>query len=211
MRMDWGTTSIVAGQDELFLSPQSPTSFASLAVPALSYAGNLWGWIPQVRVEHRFEISGDQTFLVQGGVLDNLTGQPPYGIYGRTPQAGEASGQPGFGGRASWSMNIFGAPLTLGGAGYYGRQDWGFDRYLNGWAGMVDWKIPLARRLSMSGEFYRGTAVGGLGGGFGQSVLLSGNPVDPATQIQGLDSAGGWSSAQSQSRQIRVQRCIRYG
>src|ERR1700736_5930046 len=68
-------TSCVAGQDELFFSPLSPTSFASLAVPALNFSGNLWGWIPQVRVEHRFAISDTQTVGVQAGVLDNLTGE----------------------------------------------------------------------------------------------------------------------------------------
>ncbi len=34
MRMDWTNTSIIAGQDNAFVSPLSPTSFASLAVPA---------------------------------------------------------------------------------------------------------------------------------------------------------------------------------
>src|SRR5207244_10985007 len=57
MRMDCARTSIIAGQDNAFISPQSPTSFASLSVPTFGYAGNLWGWIPQVRVEHRFDIS----------------------------------------------------------------------------------------------------------------------------------------------------------
>jgi outer membrane murein-binding lipoprotein Lpp len=56
-RMDWQHTSVVVGQDDLFISPLSPTSFASLAVPAFNYAGNLWAWTPQVRVEHRFDIS----------------------------------------------------------------------------------------------------------------------------------------------------------
>ena len=72
MRMDWKDTSIVAGQDSAFFSPLSPTSFASLAVPALNYAGNLWAWTPQVRVEHRFELAGEQSILLQGGILDNL-------------------------------------------------------------------------------------------------------------------------------------------
>ena len=193
MRMDWEHTSIVAGQDNLFLSPQSPSSFASLAVPALSYAGNLWGWIPQVRVEHRFEFADNQAVLVQGGFLDNLTGQPPYTSYGRLPQAGEQSGQPGFGGRVAWNRNLFGRPLTLGGAGYFSRQNWGFDRYINGWAGMMDWDVPLAPRVTLSGEFYRGLAAGGLGGGFGQSILWSGSALDPNTQVVGLDSIGGWS------------------
>ncbi|HTS58978.1 MAG TPA: hypothetical protein VMH03_15650, partial [Terriglobales bacterium] len=49
-RLDWPSTSVVVGQDNLFISPLSPTSFASLAVPAFNYAGNLWAWTPQVRV-----------------------------------------------------------------------------------------------------------------------------------------------------------------
>ena len=77
MRMDWNNTSIVAGQDNAFFSPLSPTSFASLAVPAFSYAGNLWGWIPQVRIEHRFDLSEGQSITLQGGIMDNVTGELP--------------------------------------------------------------------------------------------------------------------------------------
>jgi len=82
--------------------------------------------------------------------------------------------------------------MTLGAAGYYSRQDWGFNHHVDGWAGMTDWDIPIAPRVNLSGEFYRGTAVGGLGGGVGRSVLFSGIP-GPATQIRALDSIGGWS------------------
>ena len=146
-----------------------------------------------VRIEHRFELAEKHTLLVQGGILDNLTGQPPYGSYGRTPQAGEASGEPALGGRVAWTTTLLGRSLTVGGAGYFGRQNWGFDRYVDGWAGMTDWDIPLAPRVSLSGEFYRGLAVGGLGGGFGESVLMSGSLTDPTTQVRGLDSMGGWS------------------
>ena len=51
----WIGTILRSSPDKtmLYVSPLSPTSFASLAVPAFGYAGNLWGWIPQVRVEHR--------------------------------------------------------------------------------------------------------------------------------------------------------------
>jgi hypothetical protein len=193
MRMDWQHTSIVAGQDNLFLSPSSPTSFASLALPAFSYAGNLWGWIPQVRVEHRFDISDANSISLQAGLLDNLTGEPPYAAYGRIPQAGEQSGQPSYGVRASWNGHIFGQPATLGTAGYYSPQNWGFGRRVTGWAGMLDWEIPLTRWAELSGEFYRGRALGGLGGGIGRSVLFSGNSLDPTTLVRGLNSIGGWS------------------
>ena len=192
-RMDWEDTSIVVGQDNLFLSPLSPSSFASLAVPAFNYAGNLWGWIPQVRVEHRVDLANGQRVTLQAGILDNLTADFPATQDFRAPQAGESSGQPGFGFRAAWGSKILGQPLTLGAASYYGRQDWGFGHHVDGWAGMADWEIPLAPRLSLTGEFYRGRAVGGLGGGISQTVLYNGDPTLPTTALRGLDSIGGWS------------------
>ena len=192
MRMDWKNTAIVAGQDNAFISPLSPTSFASLAVPAFGYAGNLWGWIPQVRVEHRFDLSEGQNITLQGGIMDNTTGELPYSTFERPSQAGESSGQPAYAVRAAWTRSVFGMPLTLGAAGYYSRQNWIFNNRVDGWAGMTDWSIPLARRVSLTGEFYRGRAVGGLGGGVGRSVLFSGNP-NPYAQLQALNSVGGWS------------------
>ena len=193
MRLDWQRTSVVVGQDSLFLSPLSPTSFASLAVPSFGYAGNLWGWIPQVRIEHRFDVSDSQNITVQGGILDNLTGEPPYTQYQRQPQAGEQSAQPAYGSRVAWTRQLNGRPLSVGAGGYYGRQNWGFYRHNDSWAGMADWEIPLNSRLSISGEIYRGRAIGSLGGGIGQSVLFNGDPLLPQTQVLPINSAGGWS------------------
>ena len=193
MRVDWEHTSVVVGQDDLFVSPLSPTSFASLTVPGFTYAGNLWGWTPQVRVEHRFDIGDNQNITLQAGIMDNLTGEFPADSYFRSPQAGESSGQPAYGFRAAWTRMLFGHPLTLGAAGYYSRQDWAFEHYSDGWSGMTDWDIPLSGRVSLSGEFYRGRSVGGIGGGVSRSVVYIGNPDSPTTAVRGLDSLGGWS------------------
>ncbi|MGH9538635.1 MAG: hypothetical protein ACRD3H_11960 [Terriglobales bacterium] len=192
LRMDWDHTSIVAGQDNAFVSPLSPTSFASLAVPAFGYAGNLWGWIPQVRVEHRFDLSEGQQILLQAGIMDNVTGELPAANFERSAQAGENSGQPAYAARVAWTRSVFGMPLTLGAAGYYSRQNWVFNNRVDGWAGMTDWSIPLAGRVTLTGEFYRGRAIGALGGGVGRSVLFTGNP-NPYAQLQALNSVGGWS------------------
>ena len=193
MHMDWEHDSIVAGQDNLFISPLSPTSFASLAIPALSYAGNLWGWIPEVVVEHRFDIAEGQKITVQGGIIDNLTGEMPYDPYFRIPSAGESSSHPAYGTRVAWTKNFWGQPLTIGAAAYYSRQSYGFDRHVDGWAGMSDVDLPLGPRLELTGEFYRGRAAGGLGAGIGRSVLFSGNPILPSTEVQPLNSVGGWA------------------
>lgn len=198
IRFDWEHTSVVAGQDSLFISPLSPTSFASLATPAFGFAGNLWGWTPQLRLEHQFALSGQQRITLQAGVLDNLDWEYPYDPFYRTPQAGELSGQPAYAIRTAWSRPVSDHPLSLGLAGYYGRQNWTWGRSVDAWAGMLDWQVPILPRVALSGEFYRGRGVGGLGGGIGTSVLYGGDPFSPSSPIRGLNAAGGWAQLKLQ-------------
>lgn len=194
LRLDWKNTSVIAGQDQLFFAPNSPTSFASLIVPPLSYAGNLWSWTPQIRVEHRFSLGEDASLSLQGGLLDNLTGEPPYNEWYRTAQAGEVSRQPAYAGRVAYSRPMLGHTFTIGAGGYYSRQNWGFNRDVNGWAGTLDWNVPLFYRwLSLSGAFYRGSALGGLGGGIGRSVLYNGDIMSSQTEVLPLNTVGGWA------------------
>ncbi len=195
MRLSWKDTDLVVGQDQLFFAPNSPTSFASLITPALSYSGDLWAWTPQMRVEHRIAASKNSTVTLQGGILDNLTGEPPYYAYTwyRTPQAGERSRQPAYAGRVAYSHPVFGHTFTLGAAGYYSREDYGYGRNVNGYAAMLDWTLPLDRWFTLSGSFYRGQAIGGIGGGIGRSVLSSGPLLDPATSVIPLNTVGGWA------------------
>jgi hypothetical protein len=53
--------------------------------------------------------------------------------------------------------------------------------------------MPLGKRFELTGAFYRGRAVAGLGGGIGQSALLNGPFDTPSTTFRGLDSLGGWA------------------
>jgi hypothetical protein len=192
IRFDWTNTSIIAGQDYLFFSPLAPTSYASLALPALSYAGNLWGWIPQVRIEHRFNLSGSSTVLLQGGILDSFSGDIPDDTYDRYPTWGEESGQPAYAGRISWTGLALGQKVTVGTGGFYGRQFWGFGRNVNGWASTTDLTLPLGSLFEFSGQFYRGKALAGLGGGLGQDIVFADTMLSQGTIVQGLDSMGGW-------------------
>lgn len=191
MRLDWENTSLIVGQDSLFISPNSPTSFASLLVPSLGYSGNLWAWTPQLRVEHKFNLNDDQSISIQGGILDNVTGERSYGSH-RLPQAGEASGQPAYAARTAWTRNVDSRPLTVGASGYYSRQNWGPGWTTDGWAAIGDWRFPVFK-FEFSGEVYRGKAIGGLGGGIGQSVLFNGNPLSPFPGFRPLNTAGGWT------------------
>jgi hypothetical protein len=214
VRLDWTNTSVIVGQDKLFISPLDPTSFATLAVPALSYAGNLWSWTPQLRVEHKTEITSNSSLELQAGFLDSLTGETPATPafqYFRQPVAGERSLQPAYAARVGWTYNAFGRPFTMGLGGYFGRQKWGFRRVVDGWAGTSDWSWPFARWLALSGEFYRGQAIGGLGGGLGRSTFWTTPLTDPATVVKGLDSLGGWSQLKIKPTDTKIEFNLAYG
>jgi len=199
VRFDWENTSVIAGQDALFLAPLSPTSLATLGVPGFAYSGNLWAWTPQVRVEHRFEISEKTSLLWQGGILDSLSGDTPAYQFYRTPTWGEASGQPAYATRIAWSRSMNGQKLIAGAGGYYARQDWGLNRSVDSWAGTADLTLPITSQFMFAGQFYRGRAVGGLGGGIGQTAVWIGSLRDPATEVYGLDSMGGWAQLKYQA------------
>ena len=192
VRFDWSKTSIVAGQDQMFFLPLSPTSLASLAAPALSYSGNLWAWSPQVRIEHRVVISDSSNLLLQAGILDPVSGEDVEASFDRLPTHGEQSGQPAYAARVAWSDRVFGQQMTVGIGGYYGRQNWGLGRTIDGWIGSTDLTLPLGKLFAFRGEFYRGRAVGGFGGAIGQSVFWNGQFSNADTAVHGLDSMGGW-------------------
>lgn len=216
---DGRTTSIRAGQEAPFFSPLSPTSLNSTAYPAMSASGNLWAWTPQVYLERRFERSADaaeasgaspatesasltaasqssqanlSTFTLRVGVMDALTGELPAGEYSRLPTAGERSRVPASAVRVGWRHTRDSRVTSAGFGGYYSRQDWAYRRMVNAWALTADWELPLASRLTLSGEAYGGQAIGGLGGGAHSSVLFDGTPGDATSVVYPLHSVGGW-------------------
>ena len=193
MALDWARTSVVTGQDVPFFSPRSPTSLASTAYPALSAAGNLWAWTTQVHVDHRMALPRASTLLIEWGVLDPLTGEPPPHEYDRVPTAGERTWIPAQAVRAEWLRGAGTRSVAFAGGAYHAKQDWGFGRTIDAWAATADWDVTLNRWIALSGELYRGRAIGGLGGGANESVVFDGIPTDPASSVRPVDTAGGWA------------------
>lgn len=192
-RMDWAHTSLLFGLDTPLISPLSPTSYASLAVPALGYSGNLWTWTPQVAVEQRSGAEGGWTNALQAGVMDPLSGEFPASTRSRKAEAGEASRQPALEIHDAVGHEFGDRTLSLGAGGYTSLQNYNFGRTVRAWAVTGDWQVPVTGWLGISGEAFRGRAIGGLWGGVGNSIVTSGDLTQPGTEIAGLNAAGGWT------------------
>jgi len=189
-RLQWKNTTFTLGQDTPFFSPLSPTSYATIAEPGFSWAGNLWVWTPQANLEHRLEVSENATLVFQGGLLDPLTEEiPPF--QGRVPTAGELTRAPGMAGRIAFENRSSAHPVLFGMGAYRARQRHESLPQITSWTVNTDFRVALSRFAEVSGEGYKGQAVGGLGGGIWSSVAFP-EPAAPHTAIVPLRSVGGW-------------------
>lgn len=192
-RLDWARTSLLFGEDAPLISPLSPTSYASVAVPALGYSGNLWTWAPQVALEQRWGTAAGWQATLQAGVLDPFDGEFPASTRSRQPEAGERARQPALEFHAALNHPRLNRDFNVGLGAYTSRQDYGFGRGVRAWALTADARLPLAPRFDLEGEAFRGRALGGLWGAVGASIVSSAADLTaPATQIAGLNAAGGW-------------------
>jgi hypothetical protein len=188
---DWAQTSLHIGQDNLFFSPLSPTSYATVLEPAMSWSGNLWVWTPGIELTHRVFLNDSSALLLQGGVLDPLTEEPP-AFEGRNPGAGEATRAPAIAGRIAIDRSKAARyPFTIGFGGYRAQQQYQTFPVVASWTMNSDFKANLGAHIEVSGEWYAGEAVGGLGGGIWTSVVYP-EPTPPHGAVQPLRSTGGW-------------------
>lgn len=196
--LDWEKDSVEVGLTTPLISPLSPTSFATVAEPALAGAGNLWTWAPQLRYTHRFPLRESERLQFEFGLWDSPSAGYNSNQLFRTASPAELSGQPAYETRLSYAGSGE-QGLQIGVSGYYSRQAYpGFGgasgtAHLDSWAGTADWRIPLAHHFEISGEGYRGYAIGGLGGGLYKDVVTGTSPTTGASVLQGLDAIGGWA------------------
>ena len=195
-RMDWKRTSVIAGLDYPFFAPNLPTSYMSVVVPGFASAGKMWSWTPTVRAEHRFD-GAFSAFKVEAGFLDPSSYSyyaPNTNVHITSPS--ENARQPTYATRISASTKSEDRPATIGFAAVYSPQRFvgGYD--VSGWAGTMDWRIPLIRRAELSGEFFTGRGLDGFGG-------LPLSPLQPtdaiyyasvtARQLASVGVIGGWT------------------
>lgn len=194
LQFDWSKFSLTGGLDRPFFSPNSPTSYLSLAVPAFASAGNLWNWTPAIRAERRFDLTSGE-IKVEAGLFDS-TGYSVSGSNVRVPTPGENSRQPLYALRVSGNNRMEDRAISFGISGIYGplRFIGGQTRSASGV--IADWKFPLPARLQLSGAFFSGKGLDGFGG----LALPAVQPQDyqnylytSAPRLASIPVMGGWS------------------
>lgn len=196
IRLDWSNTSIIAGLDEPFFSPNTPTSYMSIAEPTFSASGNLWTWTPTIRVEQRLNTDSTQ-FKVEAGAMDPSADVPP-GATTRFPTPGESSRRPTVAVRLSVNSRNEVRPVSFGVSGVYSPQFYFWNgASVTGWGTIADWKFGLVPHFELSGEAFVGKGLDAFGG--------VANPMVPANEyltyyesaapglLAGVTMFGGWA------------------
>lgn len=185
-RLEWPNRSLGVALDRPLLSPWQPTSWVTVAEPALAWSGNLWTWSPQLQFRQRgmFNHLSLDVGLIDPAAPTAYTAGPS-----GEPSAAERSRQPGYESRIGFESSWRDHPINLGASGYYSRQAYLYGHHVDAWAGAADWNFALSHAFRFSGQFYRGRAIGGLGGGTFKDYVTN----SAEDYLQGLDAVGGWA------------------
>lgn len=212
--LQWQHASAYFSLDRPIFNPDSPTSLAAVAQPALAWSGNLWAWNPQLGVTRDFVLTGSQDLRLQAALID--VGDPPVmptvsspvGV--SPPSTAEQSRWPG----VETRIALLGSKDRelgnhLGVGGYFAPHSNSLGKRYNVWAGTLDARFHLPAQLQLTGSFYRGLGLGGLGGGAYKDFAYRSDPDSNRFYFRPLDDIGGWAQLQEKlSERIQFNAAV---
>jgi hypothetical protein len=184
IQIDWKTTSLLVGQEKPIFNPREPSSLAQVGISPLTGAGNLWLWIPQVRVEQDFSLGAGTGLRARMGVVE--THEVP--SYDNTPlPAALAPARPGLEGRFEFFHNLDDNRKLEIAAGFHSSVTHAAGVSIPSNLFSLDWFFNPWRKLEFSGAFYSGQNVANLGTGQIDQGYILYRGIGKAIQ-----SRGGW-------------------
>jgi hypothetical protein len=194
--LDWEHTEAFFSMDRPIVSPNVPDSLTAVAEPPLAWSGDLWNWTPQFGVTQDISFSSVPRLRAQAALIDIADAPYTASLAAQngavpTKSTAEASRWPGVEARISTpgGQSEGGAEIGVGGL-FAPHRSIGGTRF-DSWAGTLDYRLPLPARMQLSGGFYRGAALGGLGGGEYKDYVFR---VDSdGFYFRNLDDIGGWT------------------
>jgi hypothetical protein len=182
--LTWRRAALLVGQESPPIAAVSPSSLASIGFPDFAGAGNLWLWIPQIRLSGDLAPAGGVRVGAEVAALAPTSGDPQ-GAFLTQPDIAERSGRPYLQGRlrARWGTGEEQGEVSFG--GHYGWLVDSTGGRAPSRALVASVWTPLTQWAEVRAEAFVGQALAGLGGGgIGQNMVLDGVPVH---------TRGGWA------------------
>jgi hypothetical protein len=168
--------------------------------------------MPQVGAEHTLRLDGPSRISLQGAIADvpDPPSQQQSTAGGTAPVAGlgELSRWPGTEARVGYAHGDDLTGLRLGVGGYLSPHTYNEYFSFDAWAATVDYRFPLFAHLESSGSFYRGLALGGLGGGAFKDYLYT--EQNGIYLHRALNDVGGWTQLKERASE-RLEFNVAYG
>jgi hypothetical protein len=180
---DWKTRSILVGIEKPIFNPREPSSLAQIVISPLTGAGNLWLWLPQVRVQQDFNFSGGTGVRAQVGVIETKESLPYPGIVLKGPL--EAA-RPGVEGRFEFFHRLDEDRRIEFAPGFHTSTTHAGGVSIPSSLFSLDWFFNPVRRIELTGAFFDGHNVAPLGNGYAQGFFGYGQNLRP------VPSMGGW-------------------
>ena len=219
--LEWKSSKVFFALDRSILNPNSINSLTAVAVPPLAWSGNLWSWNPQIGVAHDVPLTSSERLRLQAALID--VGNPP--AFPDTPYPGSTTATngtslPSTAERSRWPgvetrFSILGATedhaMQLGVGGFFAPHRTLSGSRFDSWAATLDYRQPLPAGLQLSGSFYRGLGLGGLGGGaYKDSAFISSLEYPTVYYVRPLDDIGGWAQLKKRAGE-RLELNAAYG
>jgi hypothetical protein len=193
--LGWERAEILAGQENPLFMGVNPVSLAAVGTPAFVAAGNLWLWLPQLRVGA--ELGNDVRVGLQAAVLAPSSGEAAGNADPDPADLAERSERPFLEGRlrVRWGETGRGGEVGIAGhLGWFVAAGTGVptapgDDLLLSRGIALDARVPLGRLVELRGEVYRGRLLRGLGGG---AIAQNFGQPDVSGNRRIIRDTGGW-------------------
>jgi hypothetical protein len=180
IQLDWKDRSIAAGLEKPIFNPREPSSLAQVGISPLTGAGNLWLWLPQVRVEQELHLTRSTGMRAQVGVVQTRELGPYVGTV--TPEAS----RPALEGRFNFYHRLDEERRMEMAVGFHTSTTHAAGAAIPSNLVSLDWFFNPWKRVEFNGAFYSGTNVAHLGSGTRQGFGAYGK------YVYGINSVGGW-------------------
>jgi hypothetical protein len=178
--VDWKTRTVAAGLEKPIFNPREPSSLAQVGISPLTGAGNLWLWLPQVRVEQELRFTSRTGLRAQIGAVQTREIGPYVGTV--TPEAARPAAE----GRFNFHHNFDDDRRLEFASGFHTSTTHAGGKSIPSNLFSLDWFYNPWKRVEFTGVFYSGQNVAHLGSGTRQGYAVFSH------YARAVESKGGW-------------------